>query len=349
MHTFVQNTVVVTPPKRPKKITGTRFTSVLGMDRWNSPFKTWCAITKTYEEPFVDTKFTIAGKAIEPKIRDYLNKVYYFGNLKSPEDIYGKDYFNKTFGDFFKDNAIFGGMWDALHYEQGKITSVIEIKTTKRAEDWQHGPTELSVLQTALYAHLLKIDSATVVVSFLEEKDYENPEQFIPSSDNTLIYEIKVSDRLPQFSRHIKRATDWWHEHVETGVSPVFEEERDTDILKELRKNSIASDTYISDLMVEGEALKAEIEAVTSTISQQERRLKVITDLIKQHCMTQFREGDTKVSLTGKKFIWEVSRVILSTIDKSLLIQDGVLEKYSIPTESYRITQKPIDKVKKER
>ncbi|MBT9169647.1 MAG: hypothetical protein DDT19_03010 [Syntrophomonadaceae bacterium] len=136
---------------------------------------------------------------------------------------------------------------------------------------------------------------------------------------------------------------------METGISPVFEEGRDADILKELRKNSITSDTYILDLMVEGEALKAEIEAVTSTISQQERRLKVITDLIKQHCVTQFRGGDTKVSLTGGKFIWEVSRVILSTIDKSLLIQDGVLEKYSIPTESYRITQKPIDKLKKER
>lgn len=79
-----------------KRITGTRFASILGLDRWSSPFKTWCAITRTYEEPFVDNKYTVAGKTIEPKVIDYLNKVYFFGALNSPTDIYGPDYFKKT-------------------------------------------------------------------------------------------------------------------------------------------------------------------------------------------------------------------------------------------------------------
>ena len=96
MHKFEKNTVIIDPPKRPKKVTGTRFASILDLDRWNTPFKTWCAITRTYEEPFVENKYTIAGKTIEPKIIDYLNKVYFFGDLKSPTDIYGKDYFKKT-------------------------------------------------------------------------------------------------------------------------------------------------------------------------------------------------------------------------------------------------------------
>ena len=93
------NQIKVDPPKRPKKCTGTRFASILDLDRWNTPFKTWCAITRTYEEPFVENKYTIAGKTIEPKIIDYLNKVCFFGDLKSPTDIYGKDYFKKTWGD----------------------------------------------------------------------------------------------------------------------------------------------------------------------------------------------------------------------------------------------------------
>ena len=52
------NRIKINPPKRPKRITGTRFASILGLDRWNTPFKTWCAITRTYEEPFVDNVYT---------------------------------------------------------------------------------------------------------------------------------------------------------------------------------------------------------------------------------------------------------------------------------------------------
>jgi len=94
-----KNRIRVDPPKRPKRITGTRFASILGLDRWNTDFKTWCAITRTYEEPFVDNVYTIAGKTIEPKIIDYLRKVYWM-EIKTPEDIYGKDYFRKTWAIF---------------------------------------------------------------------------------------------------------------------------------------------------------------------------------------------------------------------------------------------------------
>ena len=68
------NQIQIEPPKKPKKITGARFASILGLDRWNTEFKTWCAITRTYEEPFVDNKYTIAGKVIEPKIIEYFRK-----------------------------------------------------------------------------------------------------------------------------------------------------------------------------------------------------------------------------------------------------------------------------------
>lgn len=344
MYKFEKNTVIIDPPKRPKKITGTRFASILDLDRWNTPFKTWCAITRTYEEPFVENKYTIAGKTIEPKIIDYLNKVYFFGDLKSPTDIYGKDYFNKTFGDFFKDVEIFGGMWDALYYENGKVAAVIEIKTTKRAEDWSNGAPNYYALQAALYAYLLGIDDVVMVASFLEEEDYEHPEKFVPSSDNTIIDEFKISERFPQFQAHIDRAVDWWKAHVVTGISPAFDEKKDEEILKELRKNTIEADTDIAALIAEGEALKNEIDAVIGTISEKEKRLKVVTDLIKQHCLSQFREGDKKVTVAGTKYEWIVSRTESTEIDKDALKKDGLLEKYSKPKVGYRITQNLIKK-----
>lgn len=336
------NHIIIESPKKPKKCTGTRFASILELDRWNTPFKTWCEITKTYAEPFVDNVYTIAGKVIEPKIIAYLNKVYFFGELKSPTDVYGKDYFKKTWGDFFPQNKIFGGMWDALHYEDGKVSSVIEIKTTKRAEDWKDGAPEYYALQAALYAHLLGVDDVMMVVAFLEEKDYEHPENFVPSSDNTVIDVFAVSQRFPQFISHIDRATLWWENHVLGGVSPNYDEKKDADILKELRKNSINPDTDIAKLIKEGEQLKVKLDLITQKAKPFSDRLDVVKELIKTHCLSQFRAGDTKVAIQGQKYEWTLSKTEGTEIDKTALKKDGLLEKYSKSKNTYRFTQSLI-------
>ena len=105
--------IKVDPPKKPKKLTATRFATIMGLNAWSTPFSAWCEMTRTYEEPFEDTIYTVAGKTIEPKVCEYLRKVY-FMDIKSPEDVYGKDYFKKTWGDFFPDSEGLGGMWDFL-------------------------------------------------------------------------------------------------------------------------------------------------------------------------------------------------------------------------------------------
>jgi predicted phage-related endonuclease len=86
------NQIEVTPPKRPKKCTGTRFATIMGLNPWSTPFEAWCAITRTYEEPFEDTIYTIAGKEIEPKQAEYMKKSYGM-DIITPTDIYGEDYF----------------------------------------------------------------------------------------------------------------------------------------------------------------------------------------------------------------------------------------------------------------
>lgn len=338
------NQIKIDPPTKPKKITGTRLASILELDRWNTPFKTWCAITRVYEEPFVENKYTRAGRIIEPKIIDYLNKVYFFGSLKSPRDIYGEDYFEKTYGDFFPNEKVFGGMWDALYYEDGKVSAVIEIKTTKRVEDWTKGAPEHYAIQAALYAYLLGVDDALMVATFLDESDYEHPENFVPSAENTIIDEFKLSERFPHFQRHIDRALEWWKTHVEGGISPVFDETRDKEILEALRRNTLTADTDIKALMMEAEILKSEIDTVINTIANKEKRLEEIKNILKEHCMRQFRDGDKKVVLTGQKYEWVLSRSESIEIDKDALKKDGLLTKYSKPKITYRFTQLPIRK-----
>lgn len=132
------NKIQIIPPKRPKKLTGTRFATILGLNPWSTPFEIWCEVTRTYQKPFEDTIYTIAGKTIEPKQAEYMKQTYFMSNLVTPTDIWGKDYFRQTYGDFFRESPVLGGMWDYLLYgKDGKPTTVLEMKTSKRVEDWK--------------------------------------------------------------------------------------------------------------------------------------------------------------------------------------------------------------------
>lgn len=334
------NQIQITPPKRTKKVTGTRFATILGLNPWSTPFEMWCAITKTYEKPFEDTIYTAAGKAIEPKQAEYMKKSYGM-DLITPTDRYGEDYFNKTWGDFFPENPHFGGMWDYLGVdEESKVDAVLEMKTTKRIEDWQNDAPEYYALQAALYAYLLGVDNVIMVASFLEEKDYTDPSKYVPNIKNTITVEFKVSERYPDFARMVAEVESWWGEYVAGGVSPVYDEKKDAEILAALRTHNLTPDTDINALIKEAEGLKAEVDKATSAIADKEKRLKEVNDIIKEHAMKQFRDGDKKVEIKGSAYTWTVSRSETTTIDKKALEADGLLEKYQKKSEQYRMTVK---------
>lgn len=342
------NKIKVVPPKRPKKLTATRFATVLGLNPWATPFEVWCEITRTYQKPFEETIYTAAGKTIEPKQAQFMKKSYFMTNIVTPTDIYGEDYFNHTYGDFFKDEPIFGGMWDYLLFDDNKKpVTVLEMKTTKRAEDWAKDIPEYYALQAALYAYLLGVDDVIMVASFLSDRDYQDPTQFIPSAKNTITVPFKVSERYPEFKKLVKKAEKWWKDHVETGISPAFDEKADAEILKELRTNTLNPESDMEDLLREGEELKAEIERLSAPIEPLEKRLKVVCDIIKQNALTQFRDGDKKVSVRGAKFEWTVSRSESADIDKDALKADGLLAKYLTKTKvKYTLTTKAIEEEK---
>lgn len=332
--------IQITPPKRTKKVTGTRFATILGLNPWSTPFEMWCAITKTYEKPFEDTIYTIAGKTIEPKQAEYMKKSYGM-DLITPTDRYGLDYFNKTWGDFFPENPYFGGMWDYLGVdENGTVDTVLEMKTTKRIEDWQNDAPEYYALQAALYAYLLGVDNVIMVASFLEEKDYEDPSKFVPNIKNTITVEFRVSERYPDFERMVAEVKSWWGEYVTGGISPVYDEKKDAEILAALRTHNLTPDTDIDALIKEAEGLKKEVDTTAAAIADKEKRLKEISDIIKEYAMTQFRDGDKKVEIKGSTYTWTVSRSETTTIDKKALEADGLLEKYQKKSEQYRMTVK---------
>jgi predicted phage-related endonuclease len=340
---WIDSHLEVTPPKKPLKITGTRFAAILGYNKWSTPFKCWCEITRTYKEPFVDTIYTAAGKVIEPKQAEYMKTSYAMYNLKTPTDIFGEDYFKKTWGDFFGDVSTFGGMWDyLLHDENGKPTTVLEMKTTKRSEDWADDVPEYYALQAALYAYLLGVDDVIMVASFLDPKDYEEPEKFIPSASNTITVEFKLSERYPYFEEMVADARQWWYDHVVTGISPDYDEKKDADILKALRTNNITPDTNIDALIAEAESLKTELETVYASVSDKEKRLKTVTEQIKKSLVEAFRPHDIAVEHKGGQYIWSVSKTESYELDKDAIKVDGLFDKYSRKKETFRINTKSI-------
>ena len=336
------NTISVVPPARPKKITGTRFAAILGQNAWSTPFNAWCAITRTYEEPFEDTIYTIAGKTIEPKQADYMAKKYFWRKLVRPSDFWGEHYFEKTYGDFFPDYEVLGGMWDYLFVDDNMATeTVLEMKTTKRAEDWVDDIPEYYALQAALYAWLLHVDDVIMVCTILDEKDYEHPEAFTVTPENTFERSFKVSERYPDFAKIVKKVMKWWEDHVLTGISPAYDEKRDADILKVLRTNNLNPDSDMEEILAEAEMLQEKLDKHAAEVAADEKRLKILKDMIKENSMCLFDENTKQVVTEGLHYDWTVAKSITLKIDEDALKADGLLEKYKTKESvTYRLTPK---------
>ena len=353
---WLDGCVQVEPIKKNKKITGTHFPTVLGSNPFSSPFEVWCRCTRTYEIPFEGNKYTNAGQTIEPKVFDFLRNSMGFGDrVVTPEDVYGKDHFKKTWGDFYPENKIFGGMWDALiKDENGDIEYVVEIKTVQvdgrsgsLEERWKGGEApHYQALQASLYAHLLGVDKVLMVAVALKDSDgdYEHPEQVVPSYANGNVYidEFKVSERYPDFDMYIEQATDWWYTYVLSGISPCYDEKKDAEILKALRTNNVELKTDLTGLVEEYEKLKAEVDKVLSSVSDKAKQLDAISKQIKQIALDSFRDGDTKVSIKGKSTEFVLSKSVTTEIDKELMETDGVLQHYSREKTNYRLTMTNI-------
>nr|DAF01819.1 MAG TPA: Exonuclease [Caudoviricetes sp.] len=342
------NRIKVPVPKKPKKLTATRFATIMGLNAWSTPFSAFCEMTRTYEEPFEDSIYTIAGKVIEPKICDYLRDRY-FMDIKSPTDVYGPDYFRKTWGDFFHDVEALGGMWDFLGDD-----FVVEVKTTKRVEDWRgvDGTVEPPIyykLQASLYAYLLGFDNVVMTCSFLQDKDYANPEAFVPTVDNTVVIEFKLSEAFPTFKEsYIDPALKFWREHVLTGISPEFDEKKDAEILKVLRKNvTEASDKDVAKLMAEADKLRVSVDKAEAKIADKKKRIKEIEDQVKESMKSQFRDGDKKVEIASKKYTWTLSKSERNSLDSTKLKKElpDVFTKYSKKSEVYSLKTVAIEEV----
>jgi predicted phage-related endonuclease len=334
--------VVIEPPKQRLRITGHRMASVLGLNEYQSPFGAWAEITKLVKLPFEDTKYTLAGKALEPKIIEYVSKQ--LPNVVSIEEYYGNNFEDYRYNNFKDDSNVFGGVIDAVSTLNDKqtITMILECKTSSKPQLWANGnvPTEY-LLQGALYSYLKGLDKIVFACTFLKDADYNHPEMVEVNKDNTVIVIKNLSDMLFEVDGEylniegcMQKATEWWNKYIETGISPEFDEKKDKEYLDIIRSTDATKDNELEDVCEQAIKLHQTIQElkVASGIDEMEKLLKKYETSIKSKMMDE--DIATCGMYTLKKSVKEKFKE-----DDFKEANPGLYEQYVEKVETYTLSK----------
>lgn len=351
-----KNIILSEPPKQRLRITGHRIASILGLNNYQTEFGAWCEITKLVKLPFEDNKYTIAGKTIEPKLIGYIKNK--FPNTMSIEEYYGNNFKTYQYNNFINDSNIFGGVMDAVCTEDDMktLTAIIECKTSSKPHEWENNNVPISyLLQGAEYCFLKNIDRTLFVCAFLQDNDYNHPENFTPNEDNTILVVKKLKDivvevkgRLMSFQEVIDYCEEWWNKYIETGVSPDFDEKKDKQYLDIIRTSSPAKDNDLDTLCNHAETLKKEINEIriTTGLDSKEKEFKTVESAIKEKMIESLQVGETKMSYRQYKLSGSIS----TKFDTKRFQQDHpkTYDKYLKETITYRLLENKGEEDKNE-
>lgn len=200
-----------------------------------------------------------------------------------------------------------------------------------------------------------------LVCALLEDDDYQHPEKFVPTTKNVIFHEFALSERFPNFEDEIiLPALAFWRDHVETGVSPEWDDKRDAEILKALQTNDLSggskktakavesvSDETIDELIAEYELVSEDVRRLKERygIDKLEERAKALPDLIKTKMIAAFRDTDKKAEFRSASTVYTVTKTAgRETLDTKRLKDENpeIYLKYvkaGKPTFSLRMSE----------
>lgn len=302
-----KNIILSEPPKQRLRITGHRIASVLGLNQYQSEFGAWVEITKLAKKPFEESKYTLFGKAVEPKLIDMVRKK--FPNVMSIEEYYGNNIDRYKWNNFIEDSNVFGGIIDAVATKDDMktLTMIVECKSSSKPQEWGNNNVPIEyLLQGCLYSYLKGLDRALFICCFPQDLDYNHPELFEPNETNTIMVVKKIKDVLipmPSgeyitFEEAIEYCEQWWKKYIETGVSPEFDETKDKEYLDIIRTSKPINDNSLEDLCDRARELTDEINLLKENlgINSKEKELKILEASIKDGLMNSLSDGETKIS-----------------------------------------------------
>jgi hypothetical protein len=127
-------------------------------------------------------------------------------------------------------------MWDYLLVDKDdKVVGVLEMKTTRMRNKafWARKYPDDYKLQASLYAYLLNVKKYFMVTSYLADTDYDHPEEYVCTKDNTIITQEHLPDNFEK--RYILQAITWYTAHIIGAISPVPDPIKDAAILSEIK------------------------------------------------------------------------------------------------------------------
>ena len=337
--------IIINPPKQRLRITGHRIASVLGLNKYQTPFGAFAEITKLVKLPYEDNKYTLAGKAIEPKLIKYVGEK--FPNVMSIEDYYGNNFERYEYNNFIDDSDIFGGIIDAVSTRNDlkTIAMICECKTSSKPQAWANNTVPIEyLLQGALYSYLKGLDRVVFACTFLEEADYNHPEMFEVNDKNTIIIVKRLDEMVFEIDGEylniegvMQKATEWWNKYIETGISPEFDEVKDKEYLDIIRATDETKDSDLVDVCTKAYELNTKIKELkeSSGLNALEKQLKALETSIKNEMIAT---GSTKCG--GYK----LSRKVSYKFNEKLFAeqQPDVYESYLDETESYTLSKEKM-------
>lgn len=341
-----KNIVLSEPPKQRLRITGHRFASVLGLNQYQSPFGAWAEITKLVKLPFEDSKYTIFGKTVEPKLIDMVRNK--FPNVMSIEEYYGNNIEKYRWNNFIDESNIFGGIIDAVATKEDMktIIAIIECKSSSKPHLWSNNNVPIEyLLQGCEYSYLKGLDKVMFICCFPQEIDYNHPEKFVPNETNTIMVVKKLKDvritmpsgEIITFDQAIEYCEQWWEKYIETGISPEFDEKLDKQYLDIIRTSQPINDNSLEDMCDQAIKLEEELNELKEKyrIDELEKQLKLLQDNIKQGMIDSLQDGATKTSCGCYKLSGSVTKKFNSTQFKK--DHPNTYDKYCEETITYRL------------
>lgn len=334
--------IIIEPPKQKNRISGHRLATILNLNKYSTPFQSWCEITKLARPEIEDNKYLNAGRVLEPKIIEFVSKQ--FPNVMSIKDYYGKVFKQYEFNNFKDESNIFGGVIDAVATADDKktIMMICECKTSSHPEQWRNGnvPVEY-LLQGALYSYLKGLDRVLFACTFLDEVDYGRPEDVQVSDKNTILVVKKLKDMLFEIDGEyyniegcIQLAKQWWEAYVESGISPEFDEKKDKEYLDLIRATDKAKDNDLFKVCQDALSLALKIDELkeTSGINTLEKRLKLLETSIKNEMI------NTGATSCGA---YKLTKKVTRKFNEELFEEQkpDLYENYIEEKESYTLTK----------
>lgn len=235
-----------------KKITGSRFSSVLGFNKYTTPLQVWCNMVGIYKET-MDPVLAKVGNCIEPKIRDFVSK-----KLDLDFKVYNPAQVNWDV--FIGDHDVYGGVPDGepidangnLNYPEKPM---LEIKTTSidsfvykqvdgetrlifdakglplvkknggKKATWFDDNQKIVIppdykLQLGLYLYLRNIEKGLFAICFLKGIDYKEPEKI--NLNQREVHLVNMNMNRNQILPFIETGINWYNTYIKQGISPKF-------------------------------------------------------------------------------------------------------------------------------